>query len=356
MKRMTMSAVLAGAAVFALMPAGSARAATWGGGTGDWISDNWGLNSPDGSPGDANHHTEAATINSGTVNINAGDSISLTASPGLITLNAAGVTVNQDGGSLTNSVRTTVYGQYHLSGGLLDGTDFRMSRGGVYSVSGNGHFGTRLAGGPDSIIQFNGYGDGMLDITGGIIDVHTVDMSHLFTGGGYATQDSLVKVTGTAATVQTLYWYLNSGTGGTSATADFVFSASGISGWSVGSNNGLNLGTGANRGLLSVDVNAFTSDGTTGFSLIDYRQAIQGDGTFGGISILDSHYAGGLTLGTKGSLLPGQYYLDMADNTVGDGTMIALYFNNTVPEPGALGLVLLGGMGLMTRRRKARMG
>jgi hypothetical protein len=356
MNRIIMTAVVGGAALAWLMPINPARAATWVGGTGDWVSasDNWGLG-VGVYPGDSSHTTETTAINSGTVNIKAGDNISFTASPGLLTVGIGSV-LNQTGGSLWSNSRMTVYGQYNLGDGLLDGnSNFWISRGGVYSISG-GQFGTRSTNTLiNSLVDFSGYGSGTFEITGGKIDVHSIHMQDLIVNAGYPVKTAVVQVTGNEADLNTLYWYLKSATG-TTATAGFTFSSAGISGWDVTSNNALDLGIGDNRGLLSVNVDAFTSDGTTGFSLIDYRGAIQGDGTFGGVSILDSHYAGGLTPGTLGDLQPGQYYLNMADSNVGDGSALVLYFNNTVPEPGALGLVLLGGLTLVTRRRKARMG
>ncbi len=352
MKRLLTIALLGSAALAGLTPIKTAQAAIWAGGTGDWVSaaDSWGLGA-DVYPGDSGHTTEAATINSGAVKINTGDTVSLTASPGLLTVGADAV-VQQEGGSLLSNSRATVYGHYALSDGLLDGSSFRLSRGGVYSVSG-GQFGTRSTNtSMNSQVDFNGYGGGTFDITAGKVDLHSIFMQNLIVNAVYPDKAALVQVTGDEAQLQTLFWNLYSSSG-TTATAGFVFSASGISGWTVASNNALNLGTGDTRGLLSVDVSAFTSDGMTGFSLIDYRGAIQGDGTFGGVSILDSHYAGGLTPGVQGNLQPGQYYLDMADGTVGDGSAVVLYFNNAVPEPGGMALLLAGGLLLAVRRRHA---
>ena len=63
-------------ALVAFALAGTTQAATWGGGTGDWASDNWGLDAPDGYPGDANYPNEPASLTvAGEVQIGPGDAI-----------------------------------------------------------------------------------------------------------------------------------------------------------------------------------------------------------------------------------------------------------------------------------------
>lgn len=342
------------ALVLALTLAQGARGATWQGGTADWASDHWGLNSPDGYPGDIAHPSEFAGLTvAGEAQIKPGDSIDYS---GVAFASVA--TVEQTGGTMISDNRFDVRTRIDLLGGTLTGNGvFWVSAGGIWNVDG-GELGTRVTthdglptggGAADAYFDFVGTGDGTLLVTeSGIVDIHTIDMNDL-TGGG----DALVEVHGVVPAASdgykrsTLYWQLNKHSLGGSATAKFVLSSAGITPWRLISNNSLNLGTGANRGLLDVDVSAFsTIPGlTTNVTLFDYTGSIQGDGTFGGITIV--HQGEVLDPGPEGNLGIGQYYLDM---TGGPGnTDIVLYFN--IPEPSTVVLLTLGGL-LAWRKRK----
>jgi len=91
------------------------HAATWGGGTADWVSDNWGLNAPDGSPGDGTYTTETALITTGgIVTINPSDFIAV----GSTTFVSNGI-INQSGGTASFNTVLRMRTQYNLTGGGL---------------------------------------------------------------------------------------------------------------------------------------------------------------------------------------------------------------------------------------------
>jgi hypothetical protein len=118
------------------------------------------------------------------------------------------------------------------------------------------------------------------------------------------------------------------------ATLRFVFSEEGLSPLLQYSKSGLTLGS---PSRLEVDVSAFKdTTGTTAHPIIDYNDFIVGNGYFSTTNITDDLH-GTLTPGTKGSLEPGEYYLDYADTALeANGTMITLYFRNPPWPKGSL--------------------
>ena len=321
--------------------ASNVTAATWQGGTNDWASDNWGLDTPDGYPGDANYVTELSYLNnasaSGEAQIKAGDYITNNA---VCLVSTA--TIKQSGGIWINNIRIDLRTRLDLLGGTLtsDGS-FRVAGGGVWNIDG-GELGTRITthdglptgGNADLSFTFRSAGGSLIVSESGIVDVHTIDMStYLTTAGGIALVEAH-GVVGDKYDRATLFWKLKKHSSAASATAKFVFSTNGISPWIVLSNNALDLGIGADRGLLDIDVSAFNSDGTNAYTLIDYAQAIQGDGTFGDTNVVDDVH-GVMSPGTAGSLQPGEYFLDYAYG----GDKIAIYFNNPLPAAGTVVII-----------------
>jgi len=324
-------------------------AATWQGGDGDWVSDNWGLDGPDGSPGDANYGGETALgTASGEIRINPGDEINHDA-VAFFSVN----TVVQTGGSYIEDTRLDIRTRYDLEDGVLTGSGSFRVNGGTLNVDG-GMFGTRVTAPtgfakPDSVLSFQGSGTSTLVVTeDGIVDIHTLSMEDQTAGGDAVVEVHGVIASGDPFDRSTLFWQLKKASVAASATARFIFSDQGITPWTLISNNSLDLGTGADRGDLEANVTELTSDGTVGHTLIDYRLNIMGDGTFGEITITDD-VLGTLSEGTLGSLQQGEYFLDYTGGD--DSDDIVLYYNNIIPEPGSLMLLGAGGAMVFLRRR-----
>jgi len=308
----------------------TAQAATWGGGTGNWVSDNWGLNAPDGSPGDATYTAEGAMITTGgVININPSDSIAV----GNAVVFVNNGIINHSGGTASYGLRLDMRTQYNLSGGTLtdDGsTSWRVNSGGEYNISG-GSWSTTSA----LLYQ----GSGLLNITGGDVALGAINMDD-----GTHTGTTVFRITGTSAgTLQALTTRLSPNTGG-SSEAQFIFSDSGIDAWTTqGGTGSLTLTTAGGSADLVVDMANYSTAGVQNFTLFDYSTASGAlAGTFGSIAV-SSNANGAFTLGSDAlSLTPGQYFIDYA---AGDGSDIVLSANNfVIPEPSTL---LLMGMSIL---------
>jgi len=315
----------------ALLVVPNLPAATWGGGNGNWVSDNWGLNAPDGSPGDANYPSEAALLTSaGTLLIQSGDSITMGNS-----LFMSVSTVNQTGGSISVSGATRIRSNYTLNGGSLTttGASYVETAGTLAVVSGTLNV--------SSSIEY-GMGTNAINLSGGDVTIVQLRNDKVTTSSGSVT------VTGSTFTKlqSTILVFADLGASA-SSNVNFVFDGSGVTPWSViGGPSSLTLGTGINAANLSVNVSAMLSEGVAGVNLFDYGNAATVSGAFGTVAITDTTY-GTLTLGTEGALNAGEYFLDYGG--IGD-TDVTLFYN-TVPEPGTLALLGLGLLALPLRRR-----
>ena len=333
-----------------LAATGAQATLDWPGGTNDWTTGNWWYTNGttttvSGWPGDATYAGERADMeNGGLIRINAGDDLN----PGMLYY-YGDMTVEHTGGDLLSAQIYYMRPRYEFTGGWLLPSIMRISHGGVLYMNG-GQFGDRVIGGylpsgyaRDTKVEFR---EGTFDIHGGTVDVHTVNMP----GQQQAGNVTVVRATGTDATLSALYLDFSSIAGATSQL-EYVFSDAGISGWGSGADQSsggasTTLGTGDTAGNLWVDVGDYASDGTEWFSLINYSSLA---GAFGSVTVTDSVQGATLLSGTAGSLGEGEYALDYT-GTAGDGSEVMLSFNN-IPEPSAIGMLLLGGLAVWLRRR-----
>jgi len=297
----------------ALMVVPQLSAAEWGGGVGDWVSDNWGLPNG-GSPGDSANPREVAILSTdGTVVIKAGDTINLV-NEGDLRSTLTVSEVNQTGGDFITTQRLSCQTNFTVSGGNFTSTDgeLRVQAGGAFNFTG----GTVEAGG----IRFSG-GVGSVNISGGQVHIQQIQM------GNDANITGSVTITGSKISElesQNL-GFANQG-GSATSTVNFFFDADGVTSWKTTGGSGVSLGIGDHAANLSVDVSARPGDGKTGVELFSYiAKRTELSGTFGEVTITDATY-GTLTLGTDGALKPGQYFLDYGE--LGN-TNITLFYNTT---------------------------
>ena len=157
-------------------------AATWNGGTGNWIDDSWGLDTPDGSPGDADYGTEDAVINTSgdQVTVQAGNSFDTSGtldmghdSALLIvegTLNAD--TKDNNGGN----AEITISGSGDLTvPGLAGFGIVTITNSGTLTLTGNNESGDNS--GTDFVqhggtVHFNNFRDGYYNLYGGTLKTY----------------------------------------------------------------------------------------------------------------------------------------------------------------------------------------
>lgn len=323
------------------------EAATWQGGNGDWVSDNWGL-IPPGSPGDAVYTAEPATVSSGapgTIQIKAGDSINM----GAVTTIASSQIV-QAGGlfSSTQNVTLTTGSTWTINDGTWSNSagEFRIQNDAILYFNG-GTF-TQSAGS----LRFNG-NEGTVVISGGSFSGNQVRMDN--TASAVATLRVVGSDITTLQSAVLAAWNTT-----TNPDIEFIFDDGGIKPWTItGGGNSFALTDNNNAGVgganLFVNVSALLGNGVTGSVLFDYGTAtrFKAGSAFNEISIFDAGFGGNLTLGTFGSLGYGEYFLDYGMDT--ETYKVTLYYN-TIPEPGTWALLMAGMVVLCVfgRRRFAK--
>ncbi len=296
MYRATTFIVLTIAATW-LMPTGVASAAFWQGGTGNWTDDNWGLDAPDGHPGDANYPAEQAlitatnsniTVNSvipnainfqpraGVLTVTTGGSLSAPAAVNVETGSATGSTLNVNGGTV-NIAHGFGYGRHGDSDLNISSGIFNYS-----AASGGGRFfefrnnsgagvGTVDITGSGSLIATNG---GTFRVTNlKTSSVHITDSGTLNQTGDYDMAGTTgisglshtISVTGSAASVTMGNVDAFATDSDQDAVFSFVLDGSGVS--TINLNN-LDLTGGDHAADLVVDANAFI--GAASIDLFSY--------------------------------------------------------------------------------------
>lgn len=330
---------------------GSASAANWQGGDGDWTDPTqWDLGTEANDyPGSPTYPSEFAKLDAngpGVVTVKEGDNI---AQGSNIFMGSSGATISHTGGTLSVNLRIDNRTEYNLTGGTLtdDGSsEYWINEGGVFHVSDNGVW---QRGATTTSIDYKGAGT--IHVTGGTVTLGRVNMNDAGSGA------RVFKVTGTEATnVETDTLYLLPPDASSTATAEFVFDVNGIDPINVTATGGgaklLIDDLAGHQGDLNVDMTSYGStSGTEGFVLLDYYLPNRRQGEFGDVMITGMN--GMLSLGTdKDSLTANQYFLSYDDSDVGDGSSIVLYANiGSIPEPSSL--MLLGlGIGLLLPRAR----
>lgn len=293
------------------------RAATWQGGEHDWQSDNWRL--PGGGyPGDAGHVGKRADLMfGGRIHIGAGDSIR----PGLLYFHDGAPAIVQSGGQLVPSHMYYLSSRYELQDGWLLPNVLRLG-GGVLLMTG-GQLGNSFIGGYpgaetdlNTVLQLRA---GTVDIHGGVVDLHSVNVPAQLQVGG----ESVIRITGTKATVSALYADFSAIPGATSRL-EYVFSEDGVASWGRGRDGLMRtaLGTGEAAADLRVDVSACRRAGGEAFTLLRYASLA---GAFGTVTVTDEAL-GMLTPAETRKLAPGEYRLNYHGN---NGTELHLIYHNT---------------------------
>ena len=332
----------------------------------DWQTDRWGLDSPDGWPGDANYPTTKATIDSPAI-------VALTdqggATSGSVTWTGGGQVIGNTGIALvgTNGVMTFGSDAYLAQNSTAFTTV--LSDNGIINYSGTSHalgghlrlndsclfsnanasvsFRLRtvtLNGGSCKPDSSGGLGDqtttwifngGSLDVAGGNLDLNSsadrscryyfhdglLDVGGNFladdngnsparlavigTGMGAAGADSTGLKVGAAMRVG------GDAAGEMQTTMIFNFDdTTGVDYWDIGGDLTLNNGNG--NAILDIDLGAYdTGKGTTGVVLFDYTGSRSG--TFDSVTVVSDE--GPLTPGTLGDLDFLEYAIDYGSGT-----------------------------------------
>lgn len=174
-------------------------------------------------------------------------------------------------------------------------------------------------------VNFNGSGIGHahLRISGGTFTAKGLNLDASTADG----MSSLVEVTGSSATIEAgaVALHKNAANTSGSATARFVFDSKGISKIATTT---LNLGEGAEAGVLEVDVSNLSNAGSTGYVLFDYAALT---GAFGSVRVTSGETL--LKERTSGSLLTNEYTLSYGGGK--EGGTVRLFFRSQASRAAA---------------------
>ncbi len=346
--------LIVGIAVLAI--GGAVQAATWNGVTANWNTDNWGLDGPDGCPGDSNYTNEDAIINSGVVTLQSTTSLNTIGKivvKGTLNLDAnltttvaysylgswSDFTVNHYAGTLTLVTRadigdggsdgTNYIGTYNLNGGTLDvnGNDFRLG----YVGTGSANRATlNVNGGALDADNNVTVRQGTLHVTDGSVNVSgTYNMD----ANDGATPE--IHIDGAEAT-SVSFGALDAFNASGQTTIRFTLDSSGqVTVITAGT---LNINGTVNADLI-VDATALSPNTHLG-DLVLFDYGTLNGAAFNSISVLS---------GSEVTYTPS--YLHDID---GEGDLgIALEGFYIIPEPATGLLVLLGALMFLHRRRRA---
>ena len=327
---MDMSRILIAAVAGVLLCASSSvYAATWSGGTGNWIDDSWGLDTPDGSPGDADYGTEDATINTGgdQVTVQAGNSFSTS---GKLFMNS-GADLIVDGTLSTGGDRATGNGDITVqNNGALTAPRFGFM--GLITVqdsatltmtdktSSNGNGGTDFAQSGGTIYH-NYFRDSTYDLTGGLL--YSSNSWHAWgywnfnvNGGTWTNEGSFLFQRGGAADINIL-------SGSVLIEDDFLFGEEFSDNW----NQGLRI--------VTVSNGTFNVGGDVRF----WADSVGGNQSDTAISVIGSSGSitlGGITTGGAGTG-PAKWDFRFTPDASGVATITV---SDTVPDLSRIELTL----------------
>lgn len=165
-------------------------------------------------------------------------------------------------------------------------------------------------------------------------------------GNGTAAGNGTFKITGSAATINIGGMKANN-SGVPDSKLWLVMGTTGISPINAAFADGVGS---TGRIDLVADLSAYTITGLSSMTLMNIAGTAK-QGTFAVAAGAITKGATTLTLGTNSaSLTAGQYFIDYDKGTGSNDVVLSV---NLIPEPSSMGLLALGGLGLLLRRKRS---